>query len=257
MSEPSPQDRRFAGVSVPRPEFADDDGSCPAPLAAVLAAYDAGHASVRDVVAALAGSRLMTPLVAVLDEEDDPAPDGLRREKSSHMASVSLVAPDGRRGLLAFSSVAAMAAWDPTARGIPAPAARVAAAALEEGADAVLLDLAGPVRVAVDGMLLRALAVGAPPPAPYADPAVHTAVAQAVAGLPGLEDLVLEQPEAGDDAPDLVLLLRASDAVDVAELASSVVELVLAHPVVAAACPRGVAVGLLPGTGTSGPAATD
>ena len=98
----------------------------------------------------------MTPLVAVLDEAEE-SPDGLRQDKSSHMASVSLVAADGRRGLLAFSSVQSMAAWDPAARGIPALGATVAAGALDEGADAVLLDLAGPVRVALDGALLRAL----------------------------------------------------------------------------------------------------
>ena len=242
-------DRRFAGAVVPEPEFGDDDGSAPAPLVDLLAAYADGTASVRDVAVVLAGVRLMTPLVAVLDEAEED-PDGLRREKSSHMASVSLVSPDGRRGLLAFSSVASMAAWDPTARGIPAAGPRVAAAALEEGADALLLDVGGPVRFALEGPLLRALATGAPLPQPWADPSVHATVSAAVTGLPGLEGLVLEEPPPGEEPPpDLLVLVTPAAGTDAGRLARAVAEALVADPAVAAACPRGIAVGL------AGPAA--
>jgi hypothetical protein len=240
--------RRFAGVAVPEPEFADDDGTLQPGLGGVLAAYDEGRASVRDVAVVMATARLMTPLVAVLDEVEE-SPHGLRREKSSHMASVSLLSPDGRRGLLAFSSVQAMAAWDPDARGIPAFGAKVAAGALEQAADAVLLDVAGPVRVAIDGALLRALGTDSPLPLPYADPSVHSAVASALAGLPGLADVVLEAPEPGEDpAPDLVVLVRPAPGTDVEVLARAVAERLVAHPALAAACPRGVAVGVSAGT---------
>ena len=243
MTDDGP-DRRFAGVAVPEPEFADDDGRVQPPLAEALAAYDAGAASVRDVAVVLATSRLMTPLVAVLDEAEE-TPAGLGQEKSSHMASVSLVAADGRRGLLAFSSVQSMAAWDPAARGIPAPAPRVAQAALDEGADAVLLDLGGPVRVALEGALLRALATGAPLPQPWADPSVHAAVAAAVAGVAGLADLVLEAPEPGEEpAADLVVVVTPTAGTDPESLARTVAGRLVAHPSVAAACPRGVAVGV-------------
>jgi hypothetical protein len=238
-----PRDLRFAGVVVPDPEFADDDGTVRAPLADVLAAYDDGRASVRDVALVLATSRLMTPLVAVLDEVEPV--DGLRRENSSHMASVSLVGADGRRALLAFSSVQSMAAWDPAARGIPTRGARVAAGALEEGADAVLLDLAGPVRVALEGALLRALAAGDPLPPPYADPGVHAAVLDALAGLAGLAGVLLDAP--GEDpapAPDLVVLVTPAPGVDAAGLARDVAERLAAHPALAAVCPRGIGVGL-------------
>jgi len=239
-------DRRFAGVVVPEPEFAGDDGTVAPQLAAVLAAYDDGRASVRDVALVLASARLMTPLVAVLDEVDEST-DGLRREKSSHMASVSLVSADGRRGLLAFSSVQAMAAWDPAARGIPALGARVAAGALGEGADAVLLDLAGPVRVAIDGALLRALGTGSPLPQPYADPTVHAVVVEVLSGLAGLADVLLEAPDAGEDpAPDLVVLVTATRGADPDLLARAVADLLVRDPRVTAACPRGVGVGVVP-----------
>jgi hypothetical protein len=236
--------QRFAGVAVPEPEFAGDDGTLQPALGDVLAAYDEGTASVRDVAVVLATSRLMTPLVAVLDEVEE-SPEGLRQEKSSHMASVSLVAADGRRGLLAFSSVQAMAAWDPAARGIPALGAKVAAGALEEGADAVLLDLAGPVRVAIDGALLRALGTSSPLPLPWADPTVHAAVVDALAGVEGLAGVLLEAPEPGEEgAPDLVVLVTPAPGSDPEAVARAVAERLVAHAVVAAHCPRGVGVGL-------------
>jgi hypothetical protein len=202
---------------------------------------------VRDVALVLAGARLMTPLVAVLDEAAE-LPDGLRQDKSSHLASVSLVSPDGRRGLLAFSSVQAMAAWDPAARGVPEFGATLAAGALDEGADALLLDLAGPVRVALEGALLRALGTGSPLPMPHADPSVHEAVVAALAGLDGLADVVLEASEAlADPVPDLVVLVTPVPGADADALARAVAELLVRHPAVAAACPRGVAVGVSDG----------
>jgi hypothetical protein len=138
-----------------------------------------------------------------------------------------------------------MAAWDPAARAVPAPGPRVAAAVLEEGADALLLDVAGPVRAAVEGPLLRALATGAPLPQPWADASVHAAVAAAVSGVPGLEGLVLEGPPAGEEPDaDLVVLVTAAPGTDPGALARAVAAALVAHPAVAAACPRGVAVGL-------------
>jgi len=247
LVDDAPADRRFAGISVPEPEFAADDGTLQPALAAVLAAYADGLASVRDVAVVLTSARLMTPLVAVLDAAEE-SPEGPRQEKSSHMASVSLLSPDGRRGLLAFSSVQAMVAWDPAARGIPAFGATVAAGALEQRADAVLLDVAGPVRVAIDGAVLRALGTDSPLPLPHADPSVHAAVVAAVEGLPGLADVVLEAPEPGEHAaPDLVVLVTPQPGADAEALARAVAERLVAHPAVAAACPRGVAVGVAGG----------
>lgn len=128
-------------------DFTDDDGSADPRLREALAGDDADAAF--DLL--LAGARLLVPIVAVA------AGDG-GGEKSSHMASVSLVQADGRRGLLAFTSLETLRAWDPGARPVPARAPDVARAALDEGADGVLVDVAGPVRFAIDGPTLRALA---------------------------------------------------------------------------------------------------
>jgi hypothetical protein len=105
-----------------------------------------------------AGVRLLVPIVSVLDEVD--AETGA--DKSSHMASVSLIQADGRRGLLAFTGVETMSLWDPAARPVPVTAYAVAAAAVAEGADGVLVDIAGPVRFAIDGALLTDLAALSP-----------------------------------------------------------------------------------------------
>ena len=234
----APDDRRFAGVSVPDPEFADDDGSHDPAVGAVLAEHAAGRASVRDVAAALQGTRLMTPLVAVLDEAE-ATPDGLRAEKSSHMASVSVLTPDGRRGLLAFTSVTSMAAWDPAARGIPAHAARAAAAALEEGADALVIDLGGPVRVALEGALLLAVATVRPLPPAHEDPDVRAAAAQVLGTVTGLCAARIV-PRVVGDGTDLRVLVAAGSDADLADVATRAAHALVADPVIAALCPGGV-----------------
>lgn len=134
--------------------FADDDGSADPALAEVMRACARGERSVADVVAVFAtGPRLLVPIVAVLDELGD---DG--EEKSSHMASVTLVQSDGRRGMLAFTSLDALKAWNADARPVAARAPEVAQAAIEEQCQGLLIDIAGPVRFALDGEFLRQVA---------------------------------------------------------------------------------------------------
>jgi hypothetical protein len=170
MGRPDP---RFAGVALPAPEFADDDGGADPRLAAALQRHAAGAPVRYEVLVALATARLLVPVVAVLDSDHGDGP--LREEKDSHMATVTLVNADGRRGLLAFTSTAALRAWRTDARPVAASAPRVGRAALDEGADAVLLDAAGPVPYAVEGAALVALAAGAAYH-PVTDPAVAAAV---------------------------------------------------------------------------------
>lgn len=135
--------------------FPDDDGR---PDPALQAALEAGDSdAVLDRLSS--GVRLLVPVVAVLEESGD---DG--RDKASYMASVSLVQSDGRRGLLAFTSAESLRAWDREARPVPARAVDVAAAAIAEGADGVLVDIAGPVRFALDSQALRLVAAGGSAP---------------------------------------------------------------------------------------------
>ncbi len=149
MSDVEGQGRRIETPDA----FAGDDGRADPRWEPAYADPVAVEALLRS------GVRLLVPIVAVLDEVD--AQTGA--DKSSHMASVSLVQPDGRRGLLAFTGTESLARWDPAARPVPVTSHQVAAAALEEGADGVLVDIAGPVRFAIDGEFLAELARGVSP----------------------------------------------------------------------------------------------
>ena len=142
-----------AGRHIDTPaQFAGGEGAADPRLVAAL-----GEGRGDAVLALLTeGVRLLVPIVAVRDDVDADGAD-----TSSHMASVSLVQPDGRRGMLAFTSLETMRAWDPTARPVPVRAGDVAAAALAEGADGVLVDIAGPIRFALDGESLHRVAESA------------------------------------------------------------------------------------------------
>ena len=135
------------GRSLAGPAFPDDDGSADPELRAHLAAGSA------DLLDHLSRARLLVAVVAVLDALDEAGGD-----KESHMAVVSMVNATGERGLLAFTGLDALAAWDPQARPVPVTGPLAARAALDDGATALVIDARGPVRVAVTGEDLRVLA---------------------------------------------------------------------------------------------------
>lgn len=145
--------------TIPDPGFADDRGAGDPALRRVLDEHHAAAASSGDVLAVLQDVRLLVPVVAVLGEvEHDER--GLTHDKSADMAAVLVRAADGSTGLLAFTSLETMARWDPQARPVPVPAATAATAAIQDGAEALLIDLAGPVTYVVDGADLTRLAAG-------------------------------------------------------------------------------------------------
>ena len=102
---------------------------------------------------ALAHGRLLVAVSAVLEDTDESG-----EEKSSHMAVVSMINAAGEKGLLAFTGVDSMTAWDPAARPVPATGAGCARAALEDGAVALVIDVSGPSPLALALSVVRALA---------------------------------------------------------------------------------------------------
>lgn len=145
--------------AIPDPGFADDAGEADPVLAGLLAEHARGAASSGQVVAALQDSRLLVPVVAILGEvEVDER--GLAHDKSSDMAAVLVQSAGGSTGLLAFTSTATMASWNPKARPVPVTARTAATAAVQEGAAALLVDLAGPASYVVRGEDLTRLAAG-------------------------------------------------------------------------------------------------
>jgi hypothetical protein len=135
------------GRSLAAPQFPGDDGTADARLTAAFGDDVA-------VLQVLPDVRVFVPIVALLGET--PA-DG---DKNADMAAVLMTGADGRQALLAFSSIAAMAAWDPKARPVPILGRDAAQATLDEGAAAILLDLAGPTFTVIETDDVQHLAAG-------------------------------------------------------------------------------------------------
>lgn len=139
--------------------FAGDDGSTDPELAALLAGYQAGTATVADVVARLAHTRVLIPVLAELDVAEQ-GEHGHQVDKQASAGVVALAAPDGRTALPVFSSVAAMTSWRAEARPVPADAARAALSAVAEDWALLVLDPGGPVSVLVPRPAVWAIAQG-------------------------------------------------------------------------------------------------
>ncbi len=157
--DPTVPQGRFAGSRIPDPGFAGDTGAAAPEVTAALAAYAADRTRYADALAALQDARLLVPVVALLGEVEHDE-HGLAHDKSSDMASVSITGRDGRTALLAFTGTDRMQAWDPGARPVPVPARLAAGSAIQDGAAALLIDVAGPVSLVVQGEDLSALAAG-------------------------------------------------------------------------------------------------
>ncbi len=181
--------------------FRDDRGGADPSVTAALAAFAAGAGPEHAALTALAQARLLVPVVAVLaddlDEGNDPVPVA-GGEKASDMAMPAIVGRDGRRALPAFTCLEALHRWQPGARPVPVPAEAVWQSAVEESS-AVIIDIAGPVPLAVEGARLAALASGAQVPAMHDDPDVWQLAAAAAAQVaPGIR-VRLAAPEPGLD----------------------------------------------------------
>lgn len=146
--------------SLPPTPFAGDVGVADPELARRLAAFGVGSTSSADVLVALCGARVLVPVVATATGVET-APSGHQQEKSTDMEVVLWKRPsDGRTALLAFTSLAALQAWNPAARPSPVLVADAARVAVSESATALLIDVAGPTRFVVETDDLTSLAAG-------------------------------------------------------------------------------------------------
>ncbi|MFF3059066.1 SseB family protein [Streptomyces sp. NPDC057909] len=229
----------MAQKNIPDSGYSDDDGTADPALTAALAAWAEDRTAIGPVLEALKGARLLVPVVAVLGEvEEDET--GLRREKTSDMAVPTLQAGD-RRALPAFTSTASLARWDPQARPVAVPLHQALQAAAHEKADTVVLDLAGPVAFELTGSALLALAEGRTSADPLDDPAVTSAVREAVAAEPAVIRAHLVPGRAGGT----LALVLAPDAAP-ADAAHRVAESLAADEVLRARLVRGLDLALLP-----------
>ncbi|MCG7285534.1 SseB family protein [Cellulomonas sp. ACRRI] len=130
----------------PTSAFAGDDGSADPRVAAALAALGDGTGTLAGVVEALAGTRVLVPVLAELEAAETVEVGGHAHtvDKEASAGIVALQAPDGRTALPVFSSVAAMAAWRRDARPVPTDVVRAALSAVSEGWELLVLDAGGP-----------------------------------------------------------------------------------------------------------------
>lgn len=133
-------------------------------LAAALSAHrgDATPATRAEVLAALVGARVFVAIRATSTAEHVDAGTGLRAESSAEMALLSLVGSAGGRAVPLFLDAGGPVAFREGARPVPLPAPEACAAAVQDGAVAVLLDPPG-AALAITGADLTELAAGRVP----------------------------------------------------------------------------------------------
>ncbi|MBB6121462.1 SseB family protein [Nocardiopsis algeriensis] len=177
--------------------FRDDDGSADPEVASRLRAHASGEIGDRQVLAALGGSRVLIPVVAVATETEQGA-DGLTKDKNSEVAVPVMTGKDGRRGVLAFTSVDSVRLWRSDARPVPFTTRDACQAALEEGADALVVDVSGPVPYTIQGRFLTMLAEQGTVPEPKDDPQVLALVYRVTHTEFGIERVRIHTSERAD-----------------------------------------------------------
>ena len=116
-----------------------DRGEVDPRLAAALAGED-----IVEIRTALLAARLLVPVVATPILADGSSGD------AAEMAVPRLIGADGRHALPVFSSYDALRAWQCDARPVPMLGEQAVTAALGEGFDAIILDVAGPIRHVIE-----------------------------------------------------------------------------------------------------------
>lgn len=158
--------------------FAGDTGEAdPALLEALraVAAQPLEPQRHQRVLGALAGARLYAPILpTVLEQTVDDR--GLMHDNSSEMAMVRLTSGDGREATPAFTDIRALTAWHPDARPVPIEAERLGTAAVEEGAQLVVLDPGTPHTFLLRRPALWSFLQGLPWVPAWADAAVASAL---------------------------------------------------------------------------------
>ena len=235
------QVREFAGAAVPTPLDPSDDGSPSPALQSALTSVAAGRATGVDVLQALAGARLLVPVVALLDEVEVDG-EGRQREKESSMATIIAESPQHGRALLAFSSTDAMKQWRADARPVAVLGPLAARAALAESVEAMVVDIEGPIAFAISGdELLLLAAVARPRDGQWDDPVLHTAIARLLPHSLG-NAFALRPSGGGAAAVSLELRLPSDASTDDPGLQKALVSRIAHDPVVRQLCPGGLRV---------------
>ena len=202
----------------PNPHSGDDGSADPALLAALIA-FHAGEGPAADVVDAYRSARLLIPLVAQKGEEG-VGPTGLTVDKTQELSIVTVAAPDGRKVLPVFSSVATMSRWDAAARPVPADGIRTALSAAADDTELIVIDPGSDTEFVLRRPAVWAIGQGHPWEPPHVSPEVFAGLQESIGTELGVLDLSVA---AGDvhsrlRGPELVVSLHLVDGLDQAAL---------------------------------------
>lgn len=204
----------WAGRQLTSTGFDGDAGEADAVLIEALRGRGTEATAEEDVrlVELVTAARLLVPVVAVAGEVTEV--NGLVSDATSDMAAITLVAPDGQRALPAFTSLAALAQWDASARPVPVTAQRAAQAAVQEGCHVIVLDPGLPSMGTLRGSMIWALAMGRDWLPAHQDPQVRAGVEAATVGEPAVGSVRLE----GGSDGELVIRLGLHPGLDAAQV---------------------------------------
>ena len=205
----------WEGRSFESNPHAGDDGSADAALLAALEAFHAGSGDAVAIVDAYRDARLLIPLVA---EGGDVgiAPSGHTVDKTQELSIVTVAAPDGRRVLPVFTSVASLARWDAKARPVPVEGVRTALSAAADDSDLIVIDPGSDTEFVLRRPAVWAIGQGQPWEPAFRSPEVYAGLQQSVASEMGVIDLTVVDgdPTGRLRGPELMVGLHLVDGLE-------------------------------------------
>ena len=204
---------------------AGDTGETPIDVTERLNAWRAGTGSFTDLVAAFAVNRFLIPLVTYAGDDFD-VNNPVMEDKIQELSVITVAGPSGEKVIPAFTSVAAMSAWNSDARPIPIEAQRVALAAASEQTDRIV------VNPGTDSIVLRrpvvwSIAQGNPYIAPWESTKFVTETRNLLSGIDNLLEIGVApgDPNATGEGPDVTLSLGLIDGLDTEEVHTLIAEI--------------------------------
>jgi hypothetical protein len=246
------------------PRFARDNGLADPEVLAALAAHEE-DGDFEPLALLLPTARFFVPLLAVpvepgaQDEQDEQDEHdcghdhegdhghghGHGQAKGSEMTVLTLRLTDGQVAVPIFTSVPALTEWHAEARPMPIDGRSAGRSALDAEVDMLLIDLSGPVTVAVAGEDLVTLAGGIEAPGLHEDPEIAAALVEHLRSRPAFRAALLSPAEDEDSDVRLTLVMR-DDEVDVDAAVAGLSEALAQDPVLAERLELGLELALLP-----------
>lgn len=209
----------WAGRSFEANPHAADDGSADPALLGALTAFGAGTGTAAAVVEAYRTARLLIPLVARAGEVGI-ASSGHAVDKTQELSIVTVAAPDGRRVLPVFTSVASLSSWDGAARPVPADGVRTALSAAADDTDLIVIDPGSATEFVLRRPAVWAIGQGQRWEPAHLSPEVFAGLQQSIGAELGVLDLSVADgdPTGRLRGPELIVRLHLVDGLEQAEL---------------------------------------